>query len=61
VLFRRLLEAGLVDEVEVAIVPILLGSGVPLLPGSSRPTTLRHTSHHFYEASGMHLVRYTVD
>jgi dihydrofolate reductase len=61
VLFRRLLEAGLVDEVEVAIVPILLGRGIPLLPGSSRPTTLRHLSHHHYVASGMHLVRYAVD
>jgi dihydrofolate reductase len=32
VLFRSLLEAGLVDTVEVAVIPVLLGSGVPLLP-----------------------------
>src|SRR5438876_2425140 len=32
VLFRSLLDAGLVDTVEVAVVPVLLGSGVPLLP-----------------------------
>lgn len=31
-LFRSLLEAGLVDTVEVAVVPVLLGQGVPLLP-----------------------------
>ncbi|MEM7167077.1 MAG: dihydrofolate reductase family protein [Planctomycetota bacterium] len=31
-LFAGLLEAGLVDEVEVAVMPILLGQGVPLLP-----------------------------
>lgn len=31
-LFRVLLDAGLVDTVEVAVVPVLLGSGVPLLP-----------------------------
>ena len=31
-LFRSLLDAGLVDTVEVAVVPVLLGSGVPLLP-----------------------------
>jgi dihydrofolate reductase len=31
-LFRSLLDAGLVDTVEVAIVPVLLGAGVPLLP-----------------------------
>jgi dihydrofolate reductase len=31
-LFRSLLEAGLVDTVEVAVVPVLLGDGIPLLP-----------------------------
>jgi dihydrofolate reductase len=31
-LFRTLLEAGLVDSVEVSIVPVLLGAGAPLLP-----------------------------
>jgi dihydrofolate reductase len=32
VLFRSLLEARLVDAVEVAVIPVLLGEGVPLLP-----------------------------
>lgn len=39
VLFRTLLDAGLVDAVEVALVPALLGDGIPLLPpgeGGSR-------------------------
>ena len=36
VLFRSLLDAGLVDGVDVAVVPVLLGSGVPLLPGGQR-------------------------
>jgi dihydrofolate reductase len=31
-LFRYLLDAGLVDTVEVAVIPVLLGSGIPLLP-----------------------------
>jgi dihydrofolate reductase len=31
-LFRSLLDAGLVDTVEVALIPVLLGSGIPLLP-----------------------------
>jgi dihydrofolate reductase len=31
-LFRALLDAGLVDTVEVAVIPVLLGAGVPLLP-----------------------------
>jgi dihydrofolate reductase len=30
--FRSLLDAGLVDRVEVSIIPILLGGGVPLVP-----------------------------
>ena len=34
-LFRTLLDAGLVDSVEVAVMPVLLGSGIPLLPPGS--------------------------
>lgn len=36
VLFRSLVDAGLVDGVEIAVVPVLLGSGVPLLPEGQR-------------------------
>jgi dihydrofolate reductase len=36
VLFRSLLEAGLVDSVEVAVSPVLLGGGVLLLPEGRR-------------------------
>jgi dihydrofolate reductase len=36
-LFRSLLEAGQVDLVEVLVVPVLLGNGIPLLePGAPR-------------------------
>jgi dihydrofolate reductase len=39
--FRSLLDAGLVDTVEVAVVPVLLGSGIPLLPpGAATKLTL---------------------
>lgn len=31
-LFRTLLDAGLVDSVELAVMPVLLGAGIPLLP-----------------------------
>ena len=31
-LFRSLLDAGVVDTVEVGVVPVLLGAGIPLLP-----------------------------
>jgi dihydrofolate reductase len=34
-LFRYLLDAGLVDSVEVAVMPILIGAGIPLLPAGA--------------------------
>jgi dihydrofolate reductase len=34
-LFRSLLDAGLVDSVEVAVMPVLIGAGVPLLPAGA--------------------------
>lgn len=41
--FHHLLEAGLVDTVEPAIVPVLIGGGIPLLPatGARVPLELR--------------------
>ena len=38
VLFRSLLDAGLVDSIDVAVEPVLLGSGVPLVPEGQRAT-----------------------
>jgi dihydrofolate reductase len=35
-LFRYLLDGGLVDTVEVAVMPVLLGEGIPLLPAGAR-------------------------
>jgi dihydrofolate reductase len=39
-LFRSLHEAALVDAVEAAVVPVLLGQGIPLLPPPARPLRL---------------------
>ncbi|HEY1767695.1 MAG TPA: dihydrofolate reductase family protein [Terracidiphilus sp.] len=36
VLFRSLLDSGLVDAVEVSVFPVLLGAGTPLLPQGRR-------------------------
>ena len=36
VTFRSLLDAGLVDAIDVAVEPVLLGSGVPLVPEGQR-------------------------
>ena len=39
-LFRSLLELGLVDAVDVSIIPVLLGGGMPLLPAPARRAKL---------------------
>jgi dihydrofolate reductase len=48
-LFRSLAQDGLVDTVEVAIVPILLGAGVPLLPSPANGIKLSLTAHKVYK------------
>src|SRR5688572_15655674 len=48
-LFRSLLDAGLVDTVEVAVMPVLLGGGVALLPPPARQTKLKLTGHKVYK------------
>lgn len=40
VLFHSLLEAEVVDTVEVAVIPILLGGGILMLPPPCKPMTL---------------------
>src|SRR5262245_59215177 len=58
-LFRSLLDAGLVDSVEVAVVPVLLGDGVPLLPPPARRAKLKLTGHKVYK-TGIVSLEYTV-
>ncbi len=48
-LFRCLLDAGLVDTVEVAIIPVLLGGGIALFPPPGKETKLELTSHKVYK------------
>ena len=48
-LFRSLAEAKLVDTVEVALVPVLLGGGIPLLPPPAKRTKLKLTDHKIYK------------
>src|SRR5687767_3312092 len=59
-LFRSLLELGCVDTVEPAIIPILLGAGVPLLPGPAIRRRLSLTGHRLYTKSGIMLLQYDV-
>jgi dihydrofolate reductase len=60
VLFRSLLELGLVDEVQVAVVPVLLGEGLPFLEHPTRLAKLRLTRHRVYEKTGTALLEYAV-
>jgi dihydrofolate reductase len=62
VLFRSLLEARLVDSVEVAVMPVLLGEGVPLLPpkASSERFGLRLTRSETYN-TGIVSLEYAVE
>lgn len=59
-LFRTLAAADLVDGVDVAVIPILLGGGLPLLPtpGPRLPLTLRR--HRLYSGSGILFLEYDV-
>jgi dihydrofolate reductase len=59
-LFRTLLEAGLVDTVEPAVVPVLLGAGIPMLPAPAARTKLSLRNHRLYPKSGIVLLEYTV-
>ena len=59
-LFRSLLELGLVDTVGVAIIPVLLGGGVPLLPDTPERAGLRLVEHRVYEKTGTVTLEYAV-
>lgn len=59
-LFRSLLDLDLVDRIEVSIVPILLGSGIPLLPTSAVQTKLSLQKHKVYPKTGTVSLEYDV-
>ena len=60
-LFRSLLNAGLVDTVEVGVIPVLLGEGVPLLPPPGDRVRLRLTGSRVYEKTGTVSLEYAVE
>lgn len=59
-LFRQLAEAGLVDGVEVAIIPVLLGGGIPLLPPPGPRLSLKLRAHRLFAKTGTLLLEYDV-
>jgi len=59
-LFRSLLGVSLVDEVQIAVVPVLLGGGRPLLEPPAGRAVLRLTKHTVYSRTGTVLLDYEV-
>ncbi len=57
-LFRAVLDAGLVDGVEVTVMPVLLGSGVPLIPAGARRSL--HLTDSRTQPNGSVLLHYTI-
>ena len=51
-LFRSLAEEGFVDTVEVAVVPVLLGAGIPLVAEPATRIALTLKQHKLYEKTG---------
>jgi dihydrofolate reductase len=47
-LFRSMAEFGLVDTVELAVIPVLLGAGIPFYPAPSGQRKLALTGHKVY-------------
>lgn len=59
-LFRSLLEAGLVDTVEVLVDPVLLGGGISLLPAPAQRVSLKLREHKIYK-TGIVSLSYDVE
>jgi dihydrofolate reductase len=57
-LFRSLLAAGLVDGVDTAIIPVVLGEGIPLVPSPAKRTKLTLKNRRVYEKSGIVSLEY---
>ena len=58
-MFRVLLDAGLVDTVEIAVMPVLLGAGIPVLPAGAM-ATLTLADQKILADSGIVMLAYTV-
>jgi dihydrofolate reductase len=58
VLFRSMLDAGLVDTVEVAVMPVMIGSGIPLMPEGKRQALYLDESKAL--PSGILMLKYSV-
>ena|ERR671912_883525 len=59
-LFRSLLDAGQVDTVEVSLIPVLLGEGIPLLPPPYGKVGLKLTNQKVLKTTGTISLEYAI-
>lgn len=59
-LFRQLAGAGVVDGVDVAVIPVLLGGGIQLLPSPGPRLPLQLRTHRLFAATGTLFLEYDV-
>jgi dihydrofolate reductase len=59
-MFRTLVDAGLVDTIEVAIMPVLLGEGIAVLPPGGRVAGLKLERCDTLPKSGIVMLKYTI-
>jgi dihydrofolate reductase len=59
-LFRSLFAAGMVDTIEPAIMPVILGGGTPMFPSPLSRGSLTLTNQRLYQRSGIVLLEYAV-
>jgi dihydrofolate reductase len=59
-LCRSLIDLHLVDTIEVAVIPVVLGAGIPLVAPPAARTTLALTGHRIYPKTGTVSLAYDV-
>lgn len=59
-LFKSMLEARLVDEVHLAVVPVLLGNGIPLVVSGLGKVGLNLIGQRTYQHSGIVSLKYSL-
>ena len=59
-LFRSLLAEGLVDRIEMTLIPVLLGGGVPLLPPPAGRARLKLRGQKVYQKTGSISLEYDI-
>jgi len=54
-LFRSFLDCGYVDRIDVMVIPVVLGAGIPMLPPPYSPTKLKLLSNRVYRSGRLSL------